>query len=528
MRGIFKPYYYGEHKWDNYLIDIQNSVETNTKETTNAFQKLGEQQLAELRGHTEAMGILQDTLHAGLEELKAEFEWGFTLLADQMDRQVQAILHVATRLDEIHKTLQFPLMTQARELFLLGEDRLHKKLLDKALEAFRQAEQKNEVDFLLQLQMGKLLLYGKDEDDDVIDLREAERHLLLAARYADAEKHSFQNWNKYCGEAYFHAAVSAYLLGEGEKLASNGEGVRDCLARALRYLHKSAGIWPEFLETVYTKAKCHALLGERDEALRNFEILADRDRRYSLKATEDKDFDAIRAEVDGVFHRSLVSPGSFARATTVNIAKTAEALEWAKRSKSNVRDAAATERLLDDAKIAMAGTNVDIVSLAAKIDQARDEFVDLADRTYSDRMTTLQNALKEAQDRKTRLQSSLAAYTAHRGGIKGDADTSRGFGCLTSFVFFIIGLVFLGNVQGEGALIFYGMIVTWTIGFAVAKRISWQKKTRPVDQQIAEAKQGISECDGLIPSLKEQVFQLETEFGHFKAWRRDCMRVPAA
>jgi chromosome segregation ATPase len=189
------------------------------------------------------------------------------------------------------------------------------------------------------------------------------------------------------------------------------------------------------LETVYTKAKCHALLGERDEVLRNLEILADRDRRYSFKVTEDKDFDAIRAEVDGVFHRSLASPGSFARATTAKIAKTAEALEWAKRSKSSVTDAAAKERLLDDAKNAMSGTNVDIVDLAAKIDQARDEFVDLADRTYSDRMTTLQNALRAAQDRKTRLQSNLEAYTAHRGGIKGDADTSRGIGCLTSFAF---------------------------------------------------------------------------------------------
>ena len=168
--------------------------------------------------------------------MRATFQWGFTLLAERMDRQIKLVSHVASQLDEIHKTLKSPLMTQARELFQLGQERLSKGLLDKALEVFLQSEQKNEVHFLLQLQIGKLLLYGKDRDSDVIDIPGAERHLLLAARFANAAKGSIPKWNEYCAQAYFNSGVAAYLLGEQEYLAGRNDAMRACLERASGFL----------------------------------------------------------------------------------------------------------------------------------------------------------------------------------------------------------------------------------------------------------------------------------------------------
>ena len=141
-------------------------------------------------------------------------------------------IHFEARLDAIHKTLNSPLLTQARELFQLGQERFRKGLLDKALEAYLKAEEKNEVDFPLQMQIGKLYFYGRDEDDDVIDLLKAEKHLLLAARYADAEKATFPPWNEYCAQAYFHAAVAAYLIGEQEEAAGRPDSRRTSLERA--------------------------------------------------------------------------------------------------------------------------------------------------------------------------------------------------------------------------------------------------------------------------------------------------------
>jgi tetratricopeptide (TPR) repeat protein len=179
---------------------------------------------------------------------------------------------------------------QVQELFQLGQERFRKGLLDKALKAYLQAERKNEVDFPLQLQIGKSYLYGIDEDDNVIDLPEAERHLLLAARYADAEKGTFPQWNEYCGQAYFHAAIAACLIGEQEQAAGRPDSTRACLKRALSYLAKAAVLWPDFTEIVYTQAKCHALLGQTPDAIQKLELLSDRDRRYFAKAAQDGDF----------------------------------------------------------------------------------------------------------------------------------------------------------------------------------------------------------------------------------------------
>ena len=40
--------------------------------------------------------------------MRAEFEWGFTLVVDRMDRQIKVVAQIAAKLDEIHKTIQSP------------------------------------------------------------------------------------------------------------------------------------------------------------------------------------------------------------------------------------------------------------------------------------------------------------------------------------------------------------------------------------------------------------------------------------
>ena len=50
--------------------------------------------------------------------------------------------------------------------------------------------------------------------------------------YADAEKATFPPWNEYCAQAYFHAAVAAYLIGEQEEAAGRPDSRRTSLERA--------------------------------------------------------------------------------------------------------------------------------------------------------------------------------------------------------------------------------------------------------------------------------------------------------
>jgi tetratricopeptide (TPR) repeat protein len=273
------------------------------------------EQTEELRRQTEHLHQIGQTIESGFEELRAEFQWGFTLMLDRMDTQIEQLAQITAKLDAIHKTLQSPLLTQAKELFQLAQENYRKGLLDKALEAYLKAEEKHEVYFPLQLQIGKLFLYGCDEDDNVINLTEAERHLLLAARYAGAEKGSVPQWNRYCGEAYFHAAVAAYLIGEGEQTAGRVDSMRACLERAQGHLTKASNVWPQLTEIVYLKAKCYALLGQSEQAVQQMRILTDRDRRYFAKASQDRDFVSLGAAIETVFKQATISPGPLAFAT---------------------------------------------------------------------------------------------------------------------------------------------------------------------------------------------------------------------
>lgn len=96
---IFETYYYGEKKWDKYLIDIQDSVEAASAQAA----EIGEAQLAEMQTQTARLGEMQDTLQSGFDEMRATFQWGFTLLAERMDRQIKLVSHVASQLDRFIK-----------------------------------------------------------------------------------------------------------------------------------------------------------------------------------------------------------------------------------------------------------------------------------------------------------------------------------------------------------------------------------------------------------------------------------------
>lgn len=485
--SILRPYYYGEHKWDKYLLDINEAVES-----ANA---VAQEQTQELRLQTKQLRQIQDTLQTEFGEMRAEFHWGFTLLVDRMDRQIELVSQIAAKLDEIHKTLQSPLMTQARELFQVGQQRLSKGLLDKALEAFLQSEQKNEVDFLLQLQTGKLLLYGRDDDDNVIDLPQAERHLLLAARFADAEKSTIPNWNEFCGQAYFHAAVAAYLIGEQEHTAGRVDAMQACLTRALGHLAKAAGVWPDFLETVYTRAKCHALFGHRQELRQELEILSDRDRRYLAKATEDEDFDAFRNDVGEVFHQATVSPGPFARATQAKVDQVVTALEWAKRgrpqSKEDLADIESIESFVGKARQALGGVDVDLMDLNMRLDRTIQYLENAAESNLRRRIDASSVQLQANESKRCAWESSTQRVTAQMKETSGlevgclwAAVVYFGGSCLAGLLAFMV----LGSKVDAGAVmtpICVVFMILAAIAVPIGSKISRNKKNELLRREVA-------------------------------------------
>ncbi len=108
------PYYYGKHKWEKYLLDVEQTIESGNAAHRRSIQLQSEAldvaqgQVEELRQQTEQLHRIEDALNSGFEALRAEFEWGFTLIVDRMDRQIQELSHITARLDAIHKTLESP------------------------------------------------------------------------------------------------------------------------------------------------------------------------------------------------------------------------------------------------------------------------------------------------------------------------------------------------------------------------------------------------------------------------------------
>ncbi len=513
----FGLYYYGEHRWDNYLIDIQQAVEEGNAQAS----ILAREQVIELDQQTQELGSIRNTLQSGLEDMRAEFEWGFSLVVDRMDVQSKQIAEVAAKLGELHKTLKSPLMTQAQELFELGEMRLDRGLLDKALESFLQSEKKNDVNFLLQFQIGKLLLYGIG----LVDLPEAERHFLLSAQFANAEKNTIRNWRRYCGEAYFHAGIAAYLLGEKEQLAQRPGAMRMRLQKSLDYLLKSRDLWPDFLDSAYTKAKCHSLLGQVREAQSEFTFLSDRDRRYFGKAMADQDFQSMQAQVEEVFRYAVACPGSLAKKAEREITRTRQALQWAIRSTGSegFKNASDWQQFIEVAQQALSSTDVDVVGLLNRVAHANKSLVSIADRAYAERRRVADQSVKTQEQRKSSLESTVRAKVEERNNTKGKA----GMGCLAGFVTYAIVALFiaielpswnkrLGNDMPSSVAL--GMALGIVVLFFVTG-ISRRRKRVPINREIDKIAHDIADSSRSIDMEQKKLSELESELRQFAAWR---------
>jgi tetratricopeptide (TPR) repeat protein len=248
---------------------------------------------------------LSKTLSA-IEDLRADFNYNIALAIEQMEIQNKLLTNVITKLDAIHKTLESPLTTQARELYRIALERLQRGLIDKALEALLKAEEKNDSDFFIEFELGKLYLYGIDEDDNVINLKKAQEHLRLAVRYGKGELKVLPDFNRWVGEACFHAAIAYYVSVNDPEIKRNSTEVTKLLEEAYKLAKESCEIYPQIPEAYYHCAKFSALLGDTEDAISNLEKAILMDGRYIIKAAIDKDLDVVRTGIIELYNKLIV------------------------------------------------------------------------------------------------------------------------------------------------------------------------------------------------------------------------------
>ena len=395
---------------NSFVRDVTGEIHKSGKETRYAISKQTSSLVAshEALAHSfgegfdeisstlsEGFGALEgqlDAIHGGIEQLGAAFEYGMGLLAEQLAIQNTQLGNILQRLDAIHETLQTPTLTQAREFYTIGRERLGKGLLDKALEAFLKAEEKNDADFLTQYGIGHLYLYGADEDCNVIDLPKAEKHFRNAARYAKVEIVQLPEAKDYCGKAYFHASVACYAQAvEKRKSGANAEAER-LLREAANLAKHTIDIYPELTEASYQRAKAFALIGEATASVQSLEGAIKTDRNYCLKADLDRDFERVRPSLLQLFETLRQHAQKDARETINNIQRLLDDHVFLGESAQLIQEQ--IETIHQKAQSAyQRGTYFDFLDILPYFQQAQDIF---------------QSALKSEEVRSAPLFSQMA------------------------------------------------------------------------------------------------------------------------
>lgn len=310
--------YYSSIPWEKRLLtehitrDLNGQIRKSAQTTNHTISTQTKEIVASNEALAQTFGkgfdTLNNTLEWGLadisyalEDLRADFNYGIALVLSQLQAQNEILLGILDKLDSIHKTLENPTHTQAREFYRIGCDRLIKGLLDKALESFLQARAKNDADFFIEYQIGKLYLYGRDEDDNVTNPEKAEEHLRDAFRYGKVELGQTTDLKSLVAETALHASIACYAQATELHLEGKEDNARQKLKDACHWAKQSLDFSPLFLESNYHLAKYSALLGDEQTSISNLALVVQADRKYCLKADIDSDFDPLRSQVQNLF-----------------------------------------------------------------------------------------------------------------------------------------------------------------------------------------------------------------------------------
>ena len=239
---------------------------------------------------------LQD-VNTSIESLHSDFNYSMMLLLEQASIRNRLLNNLIDKIDAINEKLGSPTLTQSREFYKIGCEKLSKGLLDKALESFKEAEKKNDTDFFIQFNIGKLLLYGINSEVNIIDLEKAKQHFLNAARYAKAEMNIDASFSKYAAEAYLHASIATYAA--SDSVLQNKVEFKSQIEEAFQLAAKATALNPKLSEGFYHLSKYLALLGNSEESIKFLQLAIDEDAQYSRKVEFDHSFDLIK---ENIFH----------------------------------------------------------------------------------------------------------------------------------------------------------------------------------------------------------------------------------
>ncbi|OGT96853.1 MAG: hypothetical protein A2X80_12770 [Geobacteraceae bacterium GWB2_52_12] len=216
-----------------------------------------------------AKGILElgygiDSVSQGMDKLGAAFEWGISEVVWQIEQNRELLA-------DIIEILQAPLNTQAKERKKRAVDAYCNNWIDEAEEEFLESEKLNKFDFTIHISLGIIYLFKIKNKSKALE------YFDKAIRYATPK-------------SPYHASYA--LLHKGVIKYSDG-----LFNDAVQCTREAISLSPEFAEAHYQNSLYNAKIENFIESMKSLEKSILLDRKYCIKAVNDKEFCSINADI---------------------------------------------------------------------------------------------------------------------------------------------------------------------------------------------------------------------------------------
>jgi tetratricopeptide (TPR) repeat protein len=326
---------YGEHKWDNYLVDIARGQVESTKYLGRAISSaqgfVSESQSKDIAKLSDALGAslehqssqfadavddiysnLRGELQANsdraldaferlsdaqeiqtsrvvdlLDVMQSRLYMGFSVLDERLQVQIQLSHQILEKLAGIEGILNNPTSTQAQEFLRLGETHLTQGLDTEALELLKRSETLYTVNPALHIYMGQIYLASAEHQNR----EEARKHFRLAVRYADAIKADLGEsvWMRARDRACRGLATVAFTESSDAKCVGDSERAAKLLLETIDLISYS----PRSSKTEYLRSAALVLSGKKQESLIAMRLVVDRLPQLLIEAIADPNFGEI-------------------------------------------------------------------------------------------------------------------------------------------------------------------------------------------------------------------------------------------
>jgi hypothetical protein len=243
----------------------------------------------------------------GIESLGATISYGMMAQLCQIEAQNRTLSSQLHQLESIDDALHNPDAVRAKEWFSKGEDLMAKGLLDLALNAFIKSQEIFDTNYLTHLYIGKLYLFGINNDLDIIDINKSIQNLWIAARMAKAETKKNAIVQKSCAECYFYLSIANHIAGNEEYRLNHIQEAQVFYESSYVNIQFSLEYNPLCSEAIYLECKLMLLLNRIDEAKKRIQHFVSKNQEYLQKMKNDSDFDSIADFLRGDIIRSSSS-----------------------------------------------------------------------------------------------------------------------------------------------------------------------------------------------------------------------------